>query len=83
VIEFVLQADKNNKPEFLLKIWSVAAGLAVVWDAAEVGHMPHGLTIKKAVCQLGGSSTQQIGVKLIVSPHAIIIQLENMNHVVL
>ena len=81
VTESALQVDKNNKPGFQLKIWSVAVVSIAVWDAAEDGHMQLGLISRTVVSQLDGSSIPPTGAKLTVSLHAIITQLENMNHV--
>lgn len=55
----------------------------MVWDVMVVGHTLHGHITKMQAYQLGGCTTLLTGVNLTVSLLAIIIQLEDSNHVVL
>ncbi len=80
-IEYALPAVKSFKQGFQHKICLVAVDLRVAEDATEVIHIQLGLTTKIQVSLRAGCMRLKIGVNLTLLHLAIIIQLENINHV--
>lgn len=81
MIVSALLVDKQNKLEYPLKICLHAVVVAEM-DVVEDIHLQPGAIGKILVLLLDGFTTISPGVNHTPSPHVIIIQQENINHVV-